>query len=111
MGTKIRTMRPYVELHSSIYKPFVRKFVKQVAGRKIKRVASVAPFGACFDATTIGKTIAGHAVPIIDLVLHKEGVKWRIYGANSMVDIGKNVECLEFVDGGKNIQCVLAILE
>ncbi|KAI4332172.1 hypothetical protein L6164_017102 [Bauhinia variegata] len=60
------------------------------------------PFGACFDATTIGKTIAGPAVPAIDLVLHKEGAKRRIYGANSMVDIGKNVVCLGFVDGGKN---------
>ncbi|KAI4332185.1 hypothetical protein L6164_017115 [Bauhinia variegata] len=82
-------------------KPFVRQFVKQAAGRKIERVTSVAPFGACFDATTIGKTIAGPAVPVIDLVLHKEGAKWRIYGANSMVDIGKNVVCLGFVDGGK----------
>ncbi|KAI4324186.1 hypothetical protein L6164_023743 [Bauhinia variegata] len=101
-GTKISTMKPYTELHSNIYKSFVRQFVKQAADRKIKRVASVAPFEACFDAKTIGRTIAGPAVPAIDLELQNEGVKWRIYGANSMVETGKNVVCLGFVDGGKS---------
>ena len=74
-------------------------FVKQAALRKIKRVTSVAPFGACFDSRTIGKTVTGPNVPTIDLVL-KGGVQWRIYGANSMVKVSKNVLCLGFVDGG-----------
>ncbi|KHN03052.1 hypothetical protein glysoja_009918 [Glycine soja] len=38
-------------------------------------------------------------VSTIDLVL-KGGFQWRIYGANSMVKVAKNVLCLAFVDGG-----------
>lgn len=68
-GTKISTMNPYTVLHNSIYKPFARDFVKKALDRKIKRVASVAPFEACFDSSTIGNTMTGLNVPNIDLVL------------------------------------------
>ncbi|XP_061345566.1 probable aspartic proteinase GIP2 [Gastrolobium bilobum] len=98
-GTKLSTVIPYTKLHTLIYQPLVNDFVKKAAIGKIKRVAAVAPFGACFDSRTIGKTITGPAVPIINLVL-KGGVQWRIYGANSMVEVAKNVLCLGFVDGG-----------
>ncbi|KAK7264515.1 hypothetical protein RJT34_32124 [Clitoria ternatea] len=99
-GTKLSTVIPFTKLHTSIYQPFVSDFVKKAEARKIKRVASVAPFGACFDSRTIGKSITGPAVPTIELVL-KGGVQWRIFGTNSMVKVAKkNVLCLGFVDGG-----------
>jgi len=98
-GTKLSTVIPYTTLHSSIYQPLVNAFVKKAAVRKMKRVASVKPFGACFDSGTVGNGVAGPNVPTIDLVLGG-GVQWRIYGANSMVKVKKNVQCLGFVDGG-----------
>lgn len=98
-GTKISTVIPYTKLQSSIYKALVEEFVKKAGVRKIKRVKSVKPFGACFDARTIGKSRTGAAVPIIDVVVGGGG-KWRMYGGNSMVKVGKSVMCLGFVDGG-----------
>ncbi|QCD79876.1 gamma conglutin 1-like [Vigna unguiculata] len=93
-GTKLSTVIPYTTLHSSIYRPLVNAFVKKAAVRKMKRVSSVAPFGACFSSRTVGAN-----VPAIDLVLGG-GVEWRIYGSNSMVKVNKKVQCLGFVDGG-----------
>lgn len=98
-GTKLSTVTPFTKLHTLIYRPLVKDFVKKAGARKIKSVPSVAPFGACFDSRTIGKSNTGPNVPTIDLVL-KGGVQWRIYGANSIVKVGKNVSCLAFVDGG-----------
>ncbi|KAK7361901.1 hypothetical protein VNO77_03992 [Canavalia gladiata] len=101
-GTKISTLTPFAELHTSLYKPFVQEFINKAAGRRLKRVASVAPFEACFDSNTIGNSVAGLAVPTIDLVL-PGGVKWTIYGGNSMVMTRKNVACLAFLDGGTKL--------
>lgn len=99
-GTKISTTVPYTTLHSVIYKRLVKDFVKAAAVDNIKRVASVAPFGACFDAKTAPKTLTGPAVPDIDLVLEGKTIRFRLYGSNSMVEVKKNVICLAFVDGG-----------
>ncbi|KAI3801568.1 hypothetical protein L1987_29676 [Smallanthus sonchifolius] len=99
-GTKISTVVPYTTLHSVIYKRLVKDFVKAAAVNGIKRVASVAPFGACFDSKTVAMTITGPAVPDIDLVLDGKTIRFRLYGANSMVEANKNVICLAFVDGG-----------
>ncbi|KAJ0788525.1 putative nepenthesin [Helianthus annuus] len=99
-GTKISTVVPYTILHSSIYKPLVKDFVKAAAVDGIKRVASVAPFGACFDARTAPKTLNGPAVPDIDLVLEGINIWFKLYGSNTMVEVKKNVICLAFVDGG-----------
>lgn len=96
-GTKISTLKPYTVLEISIYKAVINAFVKQLS--RIPRVKPVAPFGACFNSTSIGSTRVGAAVPPIDLVLSK-GVSWRFYGANSMVQVSKDVLCLGFVDGG-----------
>ncbi|KAI3772180.1 hypothetical protein L6452_03361 [Arctium lappa] len=100
-GTKISTIDPFTTLQSSIYNRLVKDFVKAATGNKIKRVKSVAPFGACFDSRTAPKTITGPAVPDIDLVLEgKTSVRLRLYGSNSMVEVKKNVICLAFIDGG-----------
>ncbi|XP_061347843.1 probable aspartic proteinase GIP2 [Gastrolobium bilobum] len=107
-GTKISTMNPFTVLHSSIYKPLVRDFVKKAADRKMKKVDAVAPFEACFDFSTIGRIVTGLDVPTIDLVL-EGGVQWTIYGGNSMVLVKKNVACLGFVDGGKEPRTSIVI--
>jgi hypothetical protein len=47
----------------------------------------------------------GPAVPIIDLVLDRQDVVWKIFGSNSMVRITKksvDLWCLGFVDAGVN---------
>ncbi|KAE9451867.1 hypothetical protein C3L33_16235, partial [Rhododendron williamsianum] len=58
-GTKLSTVAPHTVLQSSIYESVVNKFVKTAALKKIKRVASVSPFGACFDSKTIGALCLG----------------------------------------------------
>ncbi|CAL5198755.1 unnamed protein product [Lathyrus oleraceus] len=98
-GTKLSTVVPHTKLHTLIYEPLVNAFVKKAEIRKIKRVKGVAPFGACFDSRTIGKSITGPNVPAIDLVL-KGGVEWRINGGNSMVKVNENVLCLGIVEVG-----------
>ncbi|CAK8531052.1 unnamed protein product [Lathyrus sativus] len=93
-GTKISTITPFTELQTSVYKPFIRDFLKKASDRKLKRVSSVAPFEACFDSTSIK-----NSVPRIDLVLQK-GVQWTIHDTNLIVNVKKNVACLGIVDGG-----------
>ncbi|KAH7522369.1 hypothetical protein FEM48_Zijuj07G0131100 [Ziziphus jujuba var. spinosa] len=97
-GTKISTVKPYTVLETSIYSAVVDAFVKALAN--VKRVAAVPPFGACFNSSNIGSTRVGPAVPDIDLVLQSNSVFWRIFGANSMVQVSEDVLCLGFVDGG-----------
>lgn len=101
-GTKLSTTKSFTVLHSSIYKALVREFATKAASKNIVRVASVAPFGACFSAKTIRRTRTGPCVPTIDLV-------WRVYGANSMVKAKKDVACLAFVDGGYKARTSLVL--
>ncbi|KAM6595561.1 hypothetical protein CsatA_006085 [Cannabis sativa] len=98
-GTKISTSQPYTSLETSIYKVVVGEFSKALA--EVPRVKAVAPFGLCFNSTSIGSTRAGPAVPQIDLVLQNNNNVWTIFGANSMVKVRNGVLCLGFVDGGK----------
>ncbi|KAL8473491.1 hypothetical protein ACS0TY_030355 [Phlomoides rotata] len=102
-GTSIRTVRGYTSLERSIYGALINEFVKAAANKSIKRVASVAPFGACFDSKTINSSKTGVDVPVIDLVLQSKTVYWRFYGSNSMVRVGNNVMCLAFVEGQPNL--------
>ncbi|XVF60420.1 hypothetical protein PTKIN_Ptkin08bG0044400 [Pterospermum kingtungense] len=99
-GTKISTVNPYTVMETSIYRAVVNAFVKAIF--KVPRVPAVAPFGACFKSKSIGSTRVGPAVPQIDLVLQNKHVIWRIFGANSMVQVSNDVLCLGFVDGGLN---------
>ncbi|XP_030922838.1 probable aspartic proteinase GIP2 [Quercus lobata] len=86
----------------------IEDFVNKAASRKITRVESVAPFGACFS-TKMASTKTGPAVPTIDLVQQSKSVYWRIYGANSMVKVKENVQCLGVVDGGSKLRASIVI--
>lgn len=98
-GTKLSTVTPFTKLQSSIYRALVNDFVKAATLRKMKRVASVAPFGACFSSKSIAKSQTGAVVPYVDLIFTSK-LHWRFYGGNSMVEAKKGVLCLAFVDGG-----------
>ncbi|GKA55026.1 aspartic peptidase [Tanacetum coccineum] len=99
--TTISTANPYTVLESSIYTAFVSAFVKAMP-KNVERVPNVAPFGACFSSKNIGSTRLGPAVPTIDLVLQSKNV-WSIFGANSMVEVSKDVLCLGFVEARTDI--------
>ncbi|KAH6759507.1 hypothetical protein C2S52_022967 [Perilla frutescens var. hirtella] len=99
-GTKISSVQNYTAMHTSIYKPLARAFDKAAADMKMRSVAAVAPFRACYSSETVKRTAAGPEVPAIDLVLPGNDVYWRISGANSMVEIDRKTMCLAFVDAG-----------
>ncbi|KAH7522382.1 probable aspartic proteinase GIP2 [Ziziphus jujuba] len=94
-GTKIGTVYPYTVMDSVILSSVVDEFVKAL-GKNIPRVANVTPFDVCFNSTGIARTHLGPAVPTIELVFNNNAV-WKIYGANSMVEVSKDVMCLAFV--------------
>lgn len=101
-GTKLSTVVRYTQLATPIYKSLAAVFTKMAKQMNISRVASVAPFGACFDTAGIGGTDVGFTVPTIDLVLEGNATPtWRIFGSNSMVEINNKVVCLGFVDAGE----------
>ncbi|KAL2458616.1 Eukaryotic aspartyl protease family protein [Forsythia ovata] len=108
-GTKISTINNFTAVHSSIYKPLARAFVKAASDMKIKSVDAVAPFRACFSSSTISTASTGPSVPTIELVLPGNDVSWKIYGANSMFPVNKNVMCLAFVDGGSSPRTSIVI--
>ncbi|KAL2469951.1 Eukaryotic aspartyl protease family protein [Abeliophyllum distichum] len=108
-GTKISTINNFTAVHSSIYKPLARAFVKAASDMKIKSVDAVAPFRACFSSSTISTSATGPSVPTIELVVPGNDVSWKIYGANSMFPINKNVMCLAFVDGGSSPRTSIVI--
>ncbi|CAI0466328.1 unnamed protein product [Linum tenue] len=106
-GTKISTVQPYTVLETSIYKAVIATFAKALSG--VARVAGVRPFELCYNSAAIGSTRVGPAVPQIDLVLQSSKVYWRIFGANSMVQVKKGVLCLGFVDGGMDARAAIVI--
>ncbi|ONK63719.1 uncharacterized protein A4U43_C07F18170 [Asparagus officinalis] len=99
-GTKLSTVIPYTAMETSIYKAVSVAFAASLA--EVTRVPAVPPFEVCFNASEIGSTRVGPAVPQIDLVMQSESVYWRIFGANSMVQVSDEALCLAFVDGGAN---------
>ncbi|PIM97245.1 Aspartyl protease [Handroanthus impetiginosus] len=106
---KISTINNYTSVHNSIYKPLTRAFVKAAAAIKIKSVAAVAPFRACFTSESISRTPAGPYVPTIDLVLPGNEVYWRINGGNAMFEVDRKTVCLGIVDGGSNPRTSIVI--
>ncbi|XP_022138063.1 basic 7S globulin-like, partial [Momordica charantia] len=106
-GTKISTVDRFTVLESSIYNAFLKAFTTEL--RKVPRVEAVAPFGACYKTGSFGSTRLGPGVPSIDLILQNKKVIWRIFGANSMVQVNDDVLCLGFVDGGANARTSIVI--
>ncbi|RXH99677.1 hypothetical protein DVH24_021479 [Malus domestica] len=91
-------------------RPVEDKNKLQVAmSMNMTRVSIVAPFGQCFSSQKKNGTLIGPKVPIIDLVLQTELVKWRIHGRNSMVQVSNEVMCLGFLDGGLNLKTSMVI--
>ncbi|XP_071740515.1 probable aspartic proteinase GIP2 [Rutidosis leptorrhynchoides] len=107
-GTSISTADPYTVLESSIYNALVDAFVTAMP-KKVQRVPNVAPFGACFSSKDIDNTPLGPDVPVIDLVLQSRNM-WRIFGANSMVLVNKDVLCLGFVEARNDITTTISIV-
>ncbi|KAL5157632.1 Basic 7S globulin 2 [Glycine soja] len=101
-GAQLSTVVPYTTLQTSIYDNFESAYLKAASSMDMKRVDPVSPFGLCFESNGVGSSQVGPNVPIIDLVLQSEMVKWSIYGRNSMVQVSDDVMCLGFVDGGEN---------
>ncbi|XP_039128342.1 probable aspartic proteinase GIP2 [Dioscorea cayenensis subsp. rotundata] len=109
-GTKLSTVTPFTSMETSIYKAVTRAFIKAAEAKKMKSVAPVKPFKTCFSSESIKSTRIGPDVPIIDLVLGSEDVYWRVFGANSMVEVKeKGVVCLGLVDGGLNPRTSIVI--
>ncbi|KAI3443200.1 Peptidase A1 domain-containing protein [Psidium guajava] len=106
-GTKISTVKPYTVMETSIFKAFVKLFGHEA--NNLTKVSSVKPFKYCFSSKNTPSTRAGPAVPIIDLVMNSRSVYWRIFGANSMVQVKEDVMCLGFVDGGSNLTTSITI--
>ncbi|XP_047162747.1 probable aspartic proteinase GIP2 [Vigna umbellata] len=101
-GAQLSTVVPYTTLQTSIYANFESAYLKAASILNMSRVSPVSPFGLCFSSEGVGSSQVGPNVPVIDLVLQSEMVKWSIYGRNSMVQVSDDVMCLGFVDGGEN---------
>ncbi|XP_061358143.1 probable aspartic proteinase GIP2 [Gastrolobium bilobum] len=108
-GTKISTVNPYTVLEASIFKAVTEAFINASASRNITRVGPVAPFEVCFSSESVGVTRLGAAVPAIELVLQNKNVIWRIFGANSMVEVNDKTLCLGFVKGGEKPRTSIVI--
>ncbi|GAV89580.1 hypothetical protein CFOL_v3_32994 [Cephalotus follicularis] len=108
-GTKISTVNPYTILETSIFKAVTEALSDEAAARNITRVAAVSPFDVCFNSSNVLSTRLGYSVPSIELVMQNEATLWRIYGANSMVQVSSDVLCLGFVNGGSNPRTSIVI--
>ncbi|KAL1543211.1 putative aspartic proteinase GIP2 [Salvia divinorum] len=96
LDAKISTIAPYTTFESKIYAAFVESYVSAAISMNLSLVQPVAPFEVCFSPKHMEN------VPIVDLVLQSELVRWRIHGENSMVVVNDEVMCLGFLDGGPN---------
>ncbi|CAN4113459.1 unnamed protein product [Withania somnifera] len=96
-GTKISSTIPFTILHTSIYAAVRIAFIKALPKNVTLVDAPMKRFGACFISKNIRRTKVGPDVPVIDFVLHKQSAFWRIYGANSVVQVKKDIMCLAFV--------------
>ncbi|KAK1371945.1 Basic 7S globulin [Heracleum sosnowskyi] len=95
-GTSLSSTTTYTILRPSIYEALVSAFTKAAVFRKMKRVESIAPFGACYESKSIARSQTGPVVPYVDIGL-AGNTHWRFYGANSMVSVNNDVLCLAFV--------------
>nr|XP_029120754.1 gamma conglutin 1-like [Elaeis guineensis] len=105
-GVKLSTAVSYTTLRSHIYRPFLQAFAD--ATKRIPRAPKVKPFDLCLKSSALRSTRVGYAVLVIDLVL--AGAKnWTIFGANAMIQVGRDTTCLAFVDGGPKAEQAVVI--
>ncbi|CAA0807064.1 Eukaryotic aspartyl protease family protein [Striga hermonthica] len=108
--TKLSSVVPYTTLERKLYAAFVDAYVKAANEVNLTMVSSVAPFEVCFSSKGVVEIEKpAPNVPIIDLVLQSEMVKWRISSKNSMVFVGDDIMCLGFLDGGINPKDLIVI--
>ncbi|XP_050215881.1 probable aspartic proteinase GIP2 [Mercurialis annua] len=107
--TKISSVVPYTILESSIYEEFIKVYLKDAKAMNLTKVPPVSPFGLCFSSKGVEKSKLGPVVPVIDLVLQSEMVKWRFHGRNSMVEVNDEVMCLGVLDGGLGLKNSIVI--
>ncbi|KAI3926448.1 hypothetical protein MKX01_032636 [Papaver californicum] len=108
-GTKFSTLVPYTTMETSIYKAFTSLYIKRAKAMGISMVAPVAPFSACFNASTIENRPDGLVVPTIVLGL-RNNVNWQMTGpGNSLKLVKDDVYCLAFVDGGSKPKTSIVI--
>lgn len=100
-GTTISTISPFTILETTIFNTMIDAFSTAATAMGITRMPPVPPFQACFSTKNVTVTGMGPAVPTIEMVLQSETVRWKVYGANSMVFVTKDVMCLAVVDGGR----------
>ncbi|XP_065863416.1 probable aspartic proteinase GIP2 [Euphorbia lathyris] len=100
-GTKISTIEPYTKLESTIYKALVEAFEEEIKIWNVRKVGGVAPFTDCYTKGSVGMTGLGIGVPDIGFVFEKKkNVYWELFGANTMVEVIREVMCLAFLDSG-----------
>ncbi|CAA7061442.1 unnamed protein product [Microthlaspi erraticum] len=105
-GAKLSSVLPYTILHTDIYSALAKSFTQRAKAMGISKVREIAPFKDCFNTRTVGRNLTGPNVPVIEIgVPGRAGeVKWRFYGANTVVKETKTVMCLAFLDGGKRLE-------
>lgn len=105
---KISTVDTYSRMETMVYREFVTAFVNEAESLNLnmKRVSSQGGFEVCYSVVERSTIV----VPVIDLVLQSEMVKWRIYGHNSMVKVNDEVMCLGFLDGGLDLGDGISII-
>ncbi|KAI3928005.1 hypothetical protein MKW98_023606 [Papaver atlanticum] len=96
-GTKIDIRIPYTMRETSIYIDVLTQWAE---GMNVSRVASVAPFSACYSSSTIPWTTIGNPEPPTVELNFPKNVYWNI--VKDLVWINDGVHCLAFVDGGSN---------
>ncbi|WRX22074.1 Xylanase inhibitor [Theobroma cacao] len=105
-GVKLSTVAPYTILRSDVYKIVLKDFSRATKG--IPRVKNASPFGLCLKASAMEWSRVGLLAPTIELEFGN-GVKWRIFEANSMKQVGGDVACLAFFNGGKTAKEAVVI--
>ncbi|XP_002517173.3 probable aspartic proteinase GIP2 [Ricinus communis] len=101
-GTKISTVEPYIQLESTIYKAVVEAFDEEISVWNVSKVAPVAPFKDCYSLGNMGITGLGISVPDIAFEFeNNKNLNWGMYGANTMVEVSRDVVCLAFLDRGE----------
>lgn len=108
-GTRVSTIVPSTTMETSIYKAFVSAYVKKAEAMNISRVDPVAPYDACFNASTFVVMRGGLRLPTVSLGL-PDNVEWRILDQRNIVrNVDPNMLCLDFMDGGLNPRTSIVI--